>query len=583
MRKLPALTAAVAVGLLANGASALESFALNRYEPTPLANDWLRVERPTGLPHLGLGAVVTGDYAHRPLVLIRESSDGTRGRVQDVVGTQFWVTPGLAFGLFDRVTVHAAVPFVAYQEGSGLEPRNSLAAPSTTVLGDVRLGARARIFGNTEATADRKADLFGFAVGSYLWLPTGDQASWASDGMVRGQPTLIAEVVPAENIYLTANLGFVFRPVRSTRTSATGAETVLAIAGGVKLLDNKLRLGGELSAGTGLRDDTLFKRGTTPLDGLVSGTFQIGGGLYTSLGFGGGILPAAGSPAARVVLRIGWASPWPEAPKPLPPPPPPPADTDKDSVLDKDDACVTQPGIKTNDPATNGCPDTDKDSIVDPQDACPNVAGPKTDDPKTNGCPPPVPPPDQDKDGIFDTDDACPDVPGEKNTDPKKHGCPPDRDNDGVYDKDDACPDDPGPKTADPATNGCPVKTKFATVKGSSIVISDKVNFATNSDKIIGKTSFDVLDSVFEILDKTPSIKKVRIEGHTDDRGKPEYNKDLSKRRAESVRAYLTKKGLDAGRLDSEGVGLERPISDNKTEVGRAKNRRVEFVIVTEP
>ncbi len=582
MRKLNALAVAVAVGLFANGARALEGFALNRYEPTPLANDWMRVERPTGLPHLGYGGVLTGDWAHRPLVLIRESSDGSRTRVQDVVGNTFYVTPGLALGLWNRLTVHAALPIVVYQEGSGLRTTASVAEPKNTVLGDLRVGARLRILGDTEGAADRPPTVFGLGLGTYLWLPTGEQSSWSSDGMVRGAPTIIAELTPTPNIFLTGNLGFMFRPVRATASNATGAETILAIAGGVKFLDNKLRIGAEVSTGTGLRGDTFFKRGSSPLDGMLSGTYQLGGGLYTSLGVGGGALPAAGSPAFRMVLRVGWASPWPEAPKPPPPAPPPPPDTDADGVLDKDDACLKTPGLKTADPATNGCPDTDKDGIIDPQDACPNEAGPKTDDPKTNGCPPPPPPPDKDKDGIVDAEDACPDVPGVKHTDPKKNGCPADRDNDGVADDKDACPDDPGPATADPATNGCPVKTKFAQVKGSAIVITEKVNFATNSDVIVGNTSFQVLDSVFEILDKTPAIKKVRIDGHTDNKGKPEYNQDLSQRRADSVKKYLLKKGLDAGRVDALGKGQDAPIADNKTEIGRAKNRRVEFVIVTE-
>lgn len=581
MRKLNAFFTAVAALLVANGASAQQPFALNRYEPTPLANDWLGVERPTGLPHLGYGAVLTGDFAHRPLVLIREGSDGSRTRMQDVVGNSLYVTPGLAFGLYNRITLHAAVPIVAYQEGSGLETTASVADPKSTVLGDVRLGARLRILGNTEPTADRKPDFFGLGLGTYLWLPTGDQSSWASDGMVRGQPTIIAELVPLPNLYLTGNLGFRFRPVRETISNATGAEMILSVAAGVKLLDEKLRVGGELTTGTGLRGATFFESGSTPLDGLLSGTYQLGSGIYTSAGIGGGALPSAGSPAFRAVLRIGWASPWPEQPKPVVVPPPPP-DTDKDGVLDKDDACVDKPGPATKDPTTNGCPDTDKDGIVDPMDACPKEPGPKTDDMKTNGCPPPPPPPDKDADGIIDADDACPDVAGEKHTDPKKNGCPPDRDTDGIADKDDACPDDPGPATTDPKTNGCPVKTKFAQVKGSAIVITEKVNFVTNSDKLLGKTSFEVLDSVFEIVSKTPSIKKVRIEGHTDNKGKDDYNKDLSRRRALAVKAYLEKKGIDPSRLDAEGFGPDKPIADNKTEVGRAKNRRVEFVIVND-
>ncbi len=579
MRPVVGLAPALALALAASTASAQnEGFAINRYEPTPLANDWLRVERPTGLPHLGFGAVVTGDYAHRPFVLVRRSADGSSTRIHDVVSDQLFATPGVAFGLFDRLTLHAAVPVVVYQDGKGLAENTSVNKPASTVLGDIRLGGRFRIVGNTEATERRAPDFLSLGIGTYVWLPTGDQSSWASDGAVRAQPTVMLEVAPSRHFYITGNLGFQLRPVRAAKDSATGSEGFLAIAGGVKVADDKLRIGAEVTAGTGLRDSTLFKMTSSPIEGLVSGTYQIGSGFYASLGGGAGLSYAAGTPAARVLLRVGWVSPWPE-PKKAPPPPVVDNDFDKDGIDNPHDACPHDKGPHSNDPDSNGCPDKDKDGIADKIDACPNEPGPDTSDAKTRGCPPPPPPADKDKDGILDKDDACPDVPGQFSDDPKKHGCPPDKDNDGVLDSDDACPDDPGPKTTDPKTNGCPVKTKFAEVKGSSIVILDKVNFANDSDKIIGNKSFQVLDSVFEILDKTPSVKKVLIEGHTDDKGKVDHNKDLSKRRAEAVKAYLVKKGIDAGRLDTAGFGPDKPIAENKTEAGRAKNRRVEFVI----
>jgi outer membrane protein OmpA-like peptidoglycan-associated protein len=69
-------------------------------------------------------------------------------------------------------------------------------------------------------------------------------------------------------------------------------------------------------------------------------------------------------------------------------------------------------------------PDRDEDGIPDQFDACPDVPGIKTDDPKTNGCPPPPPNPDRDGDGILNEVDACPDVAGPANEDPKKNGCP---------------------------------------------------------------------------------------------------------------------------------------------------------------
>ena len=76
------------------------------------------------------------------------------------------------------------------------------------------------------------------------------------------------------------------------------------------------------------------------------------------------------------------------------------------------------------------------------------------------------------------------------------------------------------------------------------------------------------------------SLKKVRVEGHTDNQGKADYNTDLSDRRAKSVMAYLIVKGVEATRLDAKGFGPSKPIADNKMVKGRALNRRVDFVIV---
>ena len=67
--------------------------------------------------------------------------------------------------------------------------------------------------------------------------------------------------------------------------------------------------------------------------------------------------------------------------------------------------------------------------------------------------------------------------------------------------------------------------------------------------------------------------------GHTDNQGKPDYNLDLSRRRAASVVAALTAKyGIAATRLDAFGCGLYAPVDSNEAEEGRAKNRRVELV-----
>ena len=96
----------------------------------------------------------------------------------------------------------------------------------------------------------------------------------------------------------------------------------------------------------------------------------------------------------------------------------------------------------------------------------------------------------------------------------------------------------------------------------------------------IKPVSFPVLDEVAAVLIGTPTILRVRVEGHTDSRGRDRYNLDLSKRRAHSVRRYLMSKGVEPRRLVAEGYGETVPIATNDTSDGRAENRRVEFVIL---
>ena len=82
------------------------------------------------------------------------------------------------------------------------------------------------------------------------------------------------------------------------------------------------------------------------------------------------------------------------------------------------------------------------------------------------------------------------------------------------------------------------------------------------------------------VIQQHPEIEKIVVEGHTDTRGKAETNRKLSLARAESVRKYLVKRGVDERRLDAQGYGPDRPIATNKTSKGRAINRRVVFSIV---
>jgi outer membrane protein OmpA-like peptidoglycan-associated protein len=119
-------------------------------------------------------------------------------------------------------------------------------------------------------------------------------------------------------------------------------------------------------------------------------------------------------------------------------------------------------------------------------------------------------------------------------------------------------------------------KTKLSAER---IEILEKVFFETGSD-VIKSESFELLTEVATVLIANPQIKKVQIAGHTDSKGKDDFNKELSQQRADSVRSWLVEHDVPAERLEAVGYGETEPIASNGSRKGRAQNRRVEFVIV---
>ena len=78
---------------------------------------------------------------------------------------------------------------------------------------------------------------------------------------------------------------------------------------------------------------------------------------------------------------------------------------------------------------------------------------------------------------------------------------------------------------------------------------------------------------------ENPTVR-VEIQGHTDNQGDPNFNRLLSEKRAQSIKDYLVKKGVPSDRMTVKGYGEDKPVADNKTETGRAKNRRIEFKVL---
>lgn len=181
-------------------------------------------------------------------------------------------------------------------------------------------------------------------------------------------------------------------------------------------------------------------------------------------------------------------------------------------------------------------------------------------------------PADSDGDGVLDDADLCPGTP--KGTGVDARGCAlapapiKDSDGDGVPDTADACPD---------TSRGLKVDSRGCAVKAQVLVLRD-VNFEFDSSTLTAEAR-SILGSVVAGLRGQPTME-VRIEGHTDSIGSETYNLELSRKRAQAVRTYLTQQGIEARRLQSEGHGESRPEASNATKEGRAQNRRVEFHVL---
>ena len=269
-------------------------------------------------------------------------------------------------------------------------------------------------------------------------------------------------------------------------------------------------------------------------------------------------------------------------------------DSDRDGIFDpgqglpkrEEDACPDVPG-----PASNrGCPlqDSDSDGLFDPGqglaaenvDNCPNSPGPRS----SQGCPLL----DSDSDGSFDPgqglppeqEDLCPNEPGPID----RRGCPlRDSDGDGFFDPgqgaspEDKCPAKPETRNNYRDDDGCPDEVPSQVAKFTGAIRG--INFAIDKD-VIRPNSRKTLNAAVKVLKDFPDVR-IEISGHTDSDGSREHNIDLSRRRAEAVKTYLVEHGIRESRIETRGAGPDEPIEKNTTKSGKAKNRRIEFKLLT--
>ncbi|MBO6933920.1 MAG: OmpA family protein [Deltaproteobacteria bacterium] len=587
---------ALAVLASARGANAQRA-PLNRFSASETPEDDFHLSRPTDLGHLRWGAQLHLDYAHDPLVW--EGDLGDAGSEEHrIVDHQFNATVGLSLGLFDRLVIYAGVPITLEQAGD--DPADLLAAgidlsADGPGVGDAYLGARLRIFGE----ADDPAAIGLQVTGTF---PTaGNDQRLLGDEFLTIHPELLFEGRLAGSARIVFDAGVRIRENTSSASNlAFGDELTFGLGFVVPVWSDEdgshLDLHAQVYGSTTFED--AFTRETTPFEGILGAKFFHETGVIAGLGAGPGLTRGFGSPDVRAVAMVGYTPPVEREAESVEP-----VDTDGDGLTDDVDECPREPEDVDEFEDTDGCPDpdNDQDGVLDPDDQCPLEPEDRDGNEDEDGCVDPdddgdgildvddecrdqpedvdqfededgCPDPDNDGDGVLDSADGCPMEAGP----PANHGCPDaDRDGDTVVDRLDNCPDEPGP----PENQGCERRQQVRIQEGR-LEILDKVYFRTNRSRI-QRRSYALLLNVAEVLNAHPEIDRVRVEGHTDTRGRREYNVDLSQRRAEAVVEFLVERGeVAAERLVARGFGPDRPIvEDAQSRDDHARNRRVEFNI----
>ncbi|HUT78290.1 MAG TPA: OmpA family protein [Polyangia bacterium] len=529
------------------------------------------------------------------------------------------------------------------QEGTGSSLREWLVPgfeyEDFGVLGDLRLHLKARILGTEQADGPMLSAAVIPSLPLADWIGRGK--GFSGEGMLSVTAPRILFGYRLGALRTAANLGVKWREMSELFSAQVGHQLTYGLGLGYSVIP-EVELLAEVYGAKGLATDNFTDLDTAPLLFMGGARFHAGDFTFNLAG-GGGILSGVGVPQFQVLGGAIWAPreeydpdavvfpDWDRDGDGIP------NDVDKcpdesedfdgfededgcieldndqDGVPDGYDSCPNEIEDKDGFQDEDGCPepDNDEDGVCDAwvsernlfekhadvcngADLCPNEAEDKDGFQDADGCTDP----DNDGDGMCDpwvtekglkdlyadkcsSADQCPVHAEDKDDFEDDDGCPDlDNDGDGIADTADKCPDKPETLNGFQDDDGCPDKgTALVIITEDRIQLMQQVQFKTNSDAIIGNKSFEILDIVAKVLAGNP-VLRVSIEGHTDDKGKAEYNRELSKRRSDSVKTYLAGKGIADSRMDTVGHGPDKPIDTNKTKKGRETNRRVEFVVI---
>lgn len=477
-------------------------------------------------------------FLYRPLELL----DPTRTRIRSVVNTAVghFLSAGVGFTDFWQASV--TLPIF-----SEIHFEDPLANPSPgpgdfSKVGDLRIASKIRAI-------DANRHRFGLAFEPFVTVPLGADDVFMGESTVTGGVNAIGDVILSKRVRMALNIGAEFRGDRVTVGNINFRNRWLSSLAVAVDAGHGLTASGEVHANSTF-DDFFSNQDTIPLELVAGLKWDIADSGFT-LGVGGGTcaICGAGAGKARAFLSLGYRRM-------------------NDVILakekrDEEMRYVTL-GLKKEEAIPY--------NIVDLLEKCPIN-------------------PDNYREGrddpacmkIYELQGLAKTCPAQEKYEKGKDNpkCEElyniiylDTDKDGVPNLLDWCPKDYG-NTPD---HGCPDNSYLIIDPEAGQIFTRQINFEFGK-ATLKPDAIPVLNAVAGALHAQQKIQKVSIEGHTDAVGSDEANLALSHARAQTVYRYLIDQGISPSRLVYKGFGEKYPRADNATDEGRAKNRRVEFII----